>query len=73
MQANFDRNKLPKISVKNADALVILVAMNSDYAMILNPLPSMIQFSLFASAESDAWYSSLGVVSQFPRQYSLSM
>lgn len=33
MQANFDRNKLPKISVKNADALVILVAMNTDYVM----------------------------------------
>lgn len=33
MQADFDRNKLPKISVKNADSLVILVAMNTDYEM----------------------------------------
>ena len=33
MQADFDRNKLPKISVKNADSLVILVAMNTDYVM----------------------------------------
>ena len=33
LRASFDTAKLPKISVKNADSLVILVAMNTDYLM----------------------------------------
>lgn len=33
MSANFDRTKLPKISVKDADSLIILVALNTDYVM----------------------------------------
>lgn len=33
MRPEFDRAKLPKISVRNANRLVVLVAMNTDYAM----------------------------------------